>query len=207
MKDPRMVLISFIVAFTGIEQGFFAGDFTRVCITETIGTEWIGWISCAFAATDAVASIIFGKMADKFGKKSIVIVGFIAHASFFIFLFVFLTYGPGVNYFVHNTWLLFLLAGVFGIGDAAWNTFGGIIIGFFFNEDTEAGFSNLKLFGSSGAVIMFVWGPHFYPKLYFTMSWLAFSMIALVFLNFWVHPLDVPNSSNYEEINSDNKKN
>jgi len=200
MKDPRMMLISFIIFFNGLEQGFWAGDITRVCIAETIGKGWVGYVSCVFAATDALASLAFGKIADVWGKKTVVFIGFLSHAATFVFLLVFLTVGPGEAYFIDNKWVLFMIAGLYGVGDAAWNTFSGIIIGYFFTDQTEAGFSNSKLFSSLGAVVAFVWGPHFFPKLYFCIAILGISMICLVILDRFVAPIDDPKPERKHQI-------
>eukprot|EP01114_Cavostelium_apophysatum_P019462 TRINITY_DN6284_c0_g1_i1.p1 TRINITY_DN6284_c0_g1~~TRINITY_DN6284_c0_g1_i1.p1 ORF type:complete len:454 (+),score=76.98 TRINITY_DN6284_c0_g1_i1:939-2300(+) len=192
MKDPRMVFLSFIIFFNGFEQGFYAGDFNLHCISLPLEPGWVGYIGAAMAFTDAIFSVIFGKIADRFGKKFVCIFGFIAHFGVLLFLLIFLKVGPGFAYFsdVGNVWVLFVIAGIYGIADAAWNTFAGIVIGYYFTEQTEAGFSNSKLFSSAGFFTAFLWGDHFFPKLYACIAIVTFANFALVILDRFIAPLD-----------------
>jgi len=118
------------------------------------------------------------------------LIAFLAHFIVFGFLIVFLHLGPGLEYFKENKWILFVLGAIYGIGDAGWTNFCSISIGYYFIDQSEAGFSNFSLFTSLGSVIIFVWGPQFFPKLYFMIGVLVLSSILLIILDRFVSPLD-----------------
>lgn len=78
------------------------------------------------------------KLADVIGKKATLAIGFISHISFFVFCLVFLKIGSGFAYWKeeNHIWSLFIMAAVWGIGDAVWNTLGSVILGYYFTEQT-----------------------------------------------------------------------
>jgi len=177
-----------VIIYNGMELGFIAGDFTNSIIAKTIGIEWIGYVMAVFAATDAICSVLFGKLADKFGKWVIIVLGFVFHAIFYIFYLVFLSY-YSLEDLSQNSYLLFITAGIFGIGDAAWTPFTSMMMSVFFTEQTEAAFSNLKFWQSIGYIIAFVWAPHldFFKKLIIMFAILGFSVASLATLEFGFH--------------------
>lgn len=104
----------------------------------------VGFVMALFGAVNTLSSLIMGKMGDRFGNKPTVFAGFFAHIAFYACFFAALSLKP-VTWFSDKEYLLYLGAAVYGVGDAAANTFPNVICSLFFTDDAEAAFSNLKL--------------------------------------------------------------
>lgn len=74
-------------------------------------------------------------------------IGFLSHFAFLLFCLIFLKIGAGFDFFkdVNHIWSLFVMAGIWGIGDSVINTLGGVILGYYFTEQTGSSF--IYLFG------------------------------------------------------------
>lgn len=57
-----MILLWPLFIYAGMESGFWAGDFTKTFISDTVGKFWIGYILAAYGAIDAISSFIVGKV-------------------------------------------------------------------------------------------------------------------------------------------------
>ncbi len=112
-----------------MEQSFTWGDFTGDIIKETKGKNWIGFIMAVFGAFDAAGSVVMGKLADRLGKRIYLIVGFVAHMTFFVFYLVFLNVAHDYRQTLEDKfWILFLTAALLGIADSCWCTFPAIMM-------------------------------------------------------------------------------
>jgi len=192
LTDARMLLMIPPIFYSGLEMGFVSADFTKQCITDTIGASWIGYVMATFGAVDATSSIILGRVSDKFGKRIVVFIGALAQLSFIIAFMYMDRYQSLKELIPSRKWILFLGAGVYGIGDAVWNTFPSIMMSTFFTSRTEAAFSNLKLWQSLGFVCAFVWGPllPFFDKLLVVLAVLIASVISIIVLDRFVAPIN-----------------
>jgi len=202
MKDRRMIFFLPVFFYSGLEQGFIFGDFTKNCIKEPLGTEWIGFIMAVFAAVDAVSSYTFGKLSDSFGKGPMVLVGFLTHLAFHAF-WVFFLYFKSFADIADYRYILFITASIYGIGDAVWNTFPSIMMSFFWTEQAEAAFSVMKLFNSLGFTAAFIWGPllTFFQKEMIAVSVLIVSVTGVFILDRFITSLDGKNAGGYQSIN------
>lgn len=148
------------ILIRGMEQSFVFGDFTKNIISETKGTNWIGFVMAVFGVTDALSSVTLGRLADRFGKRLFVAVGLLAHLAVLSFFLCFLFLDDdALDDIYDNFWILFVAAGILGIADSCWNTFPCTMMSVFFIDDAEAAFATLKFFQASGSVCVFVWGP------------------------------------------------
>lgn len=98
-----------------------------------------------FGAVNTLSSLAMGRISDRWGNKPLVITGFLAHLSFYACFFAAITL-RGTHWFTEREYLLYLGAAVYGVGDAAANTFPNIICSLYFTDNAEAAFSNLKFF-------------------------------------------------------------
>ncbi|XP_071997273.1 protein unc-93 homolog A isoform X2 [Engystomops pustulosus] len=78
LKDIRQCLLIPITMWSGFEQGFLAGDYTKSYVTCSLGIHYVGYVMICFAATNALCSLLFGKLSQYTGR---------------IFLFCFALYG------------------------------------------------------------------------------------------------------------------
>jgi hypothetical protein len=127
-------------------------------IKKTMGMEYIGIVLCAFGGVGAVASFVVGKLSDRLGKMIFVIVGSLAHGTFFAF-FLFLQLFSSIEWLHQHSYVLFIMsgtllargpflnddgggddelchAGILGLGDACWNTFVSVMMSSFFTDKT-----------------------------------------------------------------------
>ena len=72
--------------------------------------EYIGIVLCAFGGVGAVASFVVGKLSDRLGKMIFVIVGSLAHGTFFAF-FLFLQLFSSIEWLHHHSYVLFIMSG------------------------------------------------------------------------------------------------
>eukprot|EP01065_Artemidia_motanka_P025640 TRINITY_DN30615_c0_g1_i1.p1 TRINITY_DN30615_c0_g1~~TRINITY_DN30615_c0_g1_i1.p1 ORF type:complete len:589 (+),score=183.52 TRINITY_DN30615_c0_g1_i1:79-1845(+) len=141
--DRRMLCLIPLIMYSGLEQGFIWGDFTSNWVKPSAGTNNIGYVMAAFGASDVLGSIVLGKLSDRTGRAPVVYLGFAAHLAVLITL-----YKIEVGGCDHKWALLISCACAWGIGDAAFNTQIGAMLGDYFQDRKEDAFSNLKLWQS-----------------------------------------------------------
>ncbi len=176
-----------------MEQSFVFGDFTSNIIKQTKGSEWIGFVMAVFGVTDALGSVILGRIADRFTKRIFVAVGLIAHTTIFAFYLTFLNIDDdALAHITTNYWILFITAAILGVADSCWNTFPSVMMSVFFTDNAEAAFANLKFFQASGSVCAFVWGPllAFEYKIIILAVVMCVAVASLVTLDVFVASLD-----------------
>ena len=139
----------------------------------------MGRVLILFGVCDALASVGFGFVIKKTGRIPIFILGAIINVTVLI---VMLTWAPerekvygkldkfykmtcnSDNYFT----VVYILAALWGIGDAIWQTQINALYGVLFPNEEEAAFSNYRLWESLGFLLAFVTsscGVCAFPKL------------------------------------------
>ncbi|XP_048391485.1 protein unc-93 homolog A isoform X2 [Stegostoma tigrinum] len=68
LKDKRQCLLIVMTMYSGFEQGFLAGDYTKAYVTCTIGIQFVGYVMICFGASNSIFSVIFGKMSKYTGR-------------------------------------------------------------------------------------------------------------------------------------------
>jgi len=191
MKDKRMLFLIPTLFYSGIEMGFIFGDFTKECISNPLGTGWIGFVMSVFGATDAIGSFVLGRLSDKAGKRLLVAVGFFTHILFHTF-WIFFLHWKSFDAIPDYKYMLFITAAIYGLGDAVWNMFPSIMMSSVFTDQAEAAFSVLKLFNSLGFAAAFVYGPllPFLYKQIIALSVLFVAVLCLVLLDRFIVPID-----------------
>jgi len=163
LRKPTMLLLVPFILYTGAQQGFALGDFTRSIIRSTAGVEAVGFVVALQSLVAAIFSWLFGMFADRVGTRPLFALGFITYGSFAAFWIAFLRV-PAVSVIV-SEWSVFVLlawAAVLGLGDAAVaNVFcNSVFVSLFTTADTvEAAFSNLKFWQSLGVALALFLSP------------------------------------------------
>uniref|UniRef100_A0A1B0CEF0 Uncharacterized protein n=2 Tax=Lutzomyia longipalpis TaxID=7200 RepID=A0A1B0CEF0_LUTLO len=150
LRKPNQQLLIPITIFIGMEQAFIGADFTQAYVSCAIGIHQIGYVMICFGVVNAVCSIIFGSVMKYIGRIPIIILGIIAHGALFIVL---LFWRPHPE----HMWVFFTLSGLWGVGDAVWQTQINGIYGALFRRNKEAAFSNYRLWESAGFVIAYAY--------------------------------------------------
>ena len=101
--------------WSGVEQGFFAADYTAGYVSCIFGVDQVGWVLITYGACDAICSISFGVIIKYTGRLPIYIFG---AAINLVFIITLLTWTPDPE----KEYILFVLAGLWGVADAVWQT-------------------------------------------------------------------------------------
>ena len=149
MIKPDQLLIIPITLWSGMEQGFFFGDFTAGYISCAYGVDMVGWILLVFGAAGVIAAFFFGTIIKLTGRIPIYMLGASINYGVIVVLWL-------VDSYQDSKWLFYLLAALWGIADAHWRAQINTIYGLLFPSDPEAAFSNYWLWRSVGFVIAFV---------------------------------------------------
>ena len=102
-----------------------------------------------YGVCDAVCSLSFGIIIKHTGRLPIYLLGALINFTVIIVLW---TVVPDPN----KEWVFFILAGLWGIADAVWQTQINAFYGVLFPNDEEAAFSNYRLWESMGFLIAFI---------------------------------------------------
>jgi len=172
MKKKNQILIIPLTFWSGIEQGFFGADFTAGFVTCAYGVHIVGRVLIVFGVCDALASVGFGFIIKLVGRVPIFILGACINLAVIIVL---LCWTPTAS----SVAVVYVLAALWGIGDAIWQTQINALYGVLFASDEEAAFSNYRLWESMGFLLAFITqacGVCVFPKLIMTIVFLSLGM-------------------------------
>ncbi|XP_019382287.1 PREDICTED: protein unc-93 homolog A [Gavialis gangeticus] len=172
LKDKRQCLLIPLTMWSGFEQGFLAGDYTKSYVTCSLGIHFIGYVMICFAATNSLSSMFFGKISQFTGRKVLFAFGTLINLSCIIAL---LLWKPRPSQFA----VFFIFPALWGMADAIWQTQTNALYGVLFEKNKEAAFANYRLWESLGFVIAFGYSTFLqvYIKLYVILSVLVVSMV------------------------------
>ncbi|XP_071950683.1 protein unc-93 homolog A-like [Antedon mediterranea] len=178
LKDKRLLMLIPITMYSGLEQAFIAGDFTKSFVTCTRGVGWVGYVMICYGLTDSISSFLSGRVAKYTGRIPIFLSGAAAHMAIIV---VFFTWTPEYD----DLPVLFVVAAIWGFGDAIWQTQINAIYGVYFNEKQESAFSNYRLWESIGFAASFGYSNFICvsTKLAILVSFLVIGMMAYLFVD------------------------
>merc|ERR1712083_767567 len=138
MKKKNQILIIPLTFWSGAEQGFFGADFTAGFVTCAYGVHVVGRVLIVFGVCDALASVGFGFIIKLIGRLPIFILGACIN---FAVIITMLSWTPTVS----SVGVVYVLAALWGVGDAIWQTQINALYGVLFASDEEAAFSKIIL--------------------------------------------------------------
>ncbi|CAO1386891.1 unnamed protein product [Diamesa hyperborea] len=150
LRKPNQQLLIPLTIFIGMEQAFIGADFTQAYVSCALGIHQIGYVMICFGVVNAICSIIFGSIMKYIGRFSIIVFGTVIHMAIFSYL---LFWRPDPN----QPMIFFLISGLWGVGDAVWQTQINGLYGTLFRRNKEAAFSNYRLWESLGFVIAYAY--------------------------------------------------
>lgn len=150
MKYKNQILLIAITMYSGFEQAFLTGDFTRSYITCPLAVNWVGFVLICYGACDSLFSFIFGGAQKYTGRMPLFTFAALINLAL-ILTFQFWTPLPD------NEALFFILPALWGIADAVWQTQLNAFYGVLFITNQEACFANYRLWESLGFVIAFAY--------------------------------------------------
>lgn len=106
----------------------------------------------AFGVCDSIGSFAFGQLVKLVGRwPCFLIAAAISYAMIIMMLF----WQPSAD----QKLVLFLIAGLWGVADAVWQSQTSALYGVFFTENNEAAFSNYRLWESAGFALFYILIP------------------------------------------------
>ncbi|XP_063704825.1 UNC93-like protein [Culicoides brevitarsis] len=175
LKKPNQQLLIAITVFIGMEQAFIGADFTQAYVACALGVHMIGYVMICFGVVNAICSIIFGSIMKYIGRNLIIALGALAHGGLIIFC---LMWRPSPD----HPLIFFLVSGVWGVGDAVWQTQINGLYGTLFRRNKEAAFSNYRLWESLGFVVAYAYSTTLCAemKCYVLLAVLAVGVIGYI---------------------------
>lgn len=141
-------LLVILTMYSGIEQAFMTGDYTKSFVGCALGIENIGYVMICYGITDAICSLSFGRLVQFVGHIPFFILAFLVHGGCMI---AFLLWQPDPE----MKYMFYIFAALWGLGDAVIQTQINALYGFLFTKDSEAAFANYRLWESLGFIIAF----------------------------------------------------
>uniref|UniRef100_A0A1I7ZTL9 Potassium channel regulatory protein unc-93 n=1 Tax=Steinernema glaseri TaxID=37863 RepID=A0A1I7ZTL9_9BILA len=144
LRRPKPVLLIPLTIFTGIEQAFVVGLYTKAFIGCGLGISQIGFVMTSFGVADAVCSLVFGPLIKMFGRMPLFVFGAVINM---LMIGTLLIWPLNPN----DKGLFYTIAGVWGMADGVWNTqINGFWVALIGRESLEVAFSNYRFWESSG---------------------------------------------------------
>ncbi len=107
----------------------------------------------AYGVCDSISSFVFGQLVKHVGRWScFAIATFISYS----LIITMLVWHPSDDQIV----VLFIIAGFWGVADAVWQTQTNALYGVLFVDNSEAGFSNYRLWESAGFALFYIITPY-----------------------------------------------
>jgi len=171
MKKPYQLLVIPLTLWSGVEQGFLASDYTAGYVSCVLGVHNVGYVLICYGIFDALFSVSFGAIIKYTGRVPIFVLGALINLVVVIILF---EWTPNSS----QAYVFFILAAMWGIADAVWQTQINALYGVLFENDEEAAFSNYRLWESAGFIIAFILQNQIciFSKLWVVLVVLAFGM-------------------------------
>lgn len=171
-SSPLQMMLIPITIYSGVEQAFIGGDFTKAYISCTLGIWNLGYVMICYGVADALCSILFGRLVVYIGHIPFFVFAFITHGALQI---AFLKWSPEQGQEV----IFYVCAALWGMGDAVIQTQLNALYGHLFSDKAEAGFANYRLWESLGFAVTFAYNDYLCTdtKLYVCLGVLATSVV------------------------------
>ncbi|XP_045611697.2 UNC93-like protein isoform X1 [Procambarus clarkii] len=149
MRHPYQLLIIPLTMWSGVEQAFLGADYTAAYVSCGMGVHMVGYVMICYGVCDAICSITFSPLVKMVGRVPIFTMGAIINLGIVIALRSWMPHPDDVV-------LFFVMAGLWGVSDAVWQTQINAFYGVIFPGESEAAFSNYRLWESLGYIFSYV---------------------------------------------------
>lgn len=106
----------------------------------------------AFGVCDSIGSFVFGQLVKLIGRWPCFMIAALISYAMIITMFFWRPSADGIV-------VLFVIAGLWGVADAIWQSQTSALYGVLFTDNNEAAFSNFRLWESSGFALFFILIP------------------------------------------------
>ncbi len=183
LRKEFALLIPMILA-AGIAEGFYFAALPAI-VPDIVDRFYI---LSVFGTSNLISCIILGRLADKFGRKTILGAGFLAHYAAFLFLSIKSASDENEFNFLEFALCVVLL----GFGDAIFNTQAYCVIGETFKSDSTSAFGNFTLILNGGialACLYFLYTSIVNQAIIYLVV-MTLSLAGLIGYNYWIKDLN-----------------
>ncbi|XP_041661758.1 protein unc-93 homolog A [Cheilinus undulatus] len=187
LKDWRLLTLIPLTMYSGFEQSFLSGEYTKNYATCALGIHFVGYVMMCFGATNSLCSFLFGRLAPYTGRAALFLLAAVANFSCIIAL---LYWRPHPDQLP----LFFVFPALWGMADAIWQTQTNALYGVLFPRDKEAAFANYRMWESLGFVIAFAYSTFLCLeyKLYILLAVLILTVITYPIVEYYEHKHPTP---------------
>ncbi|XP_068610073.1 protein unc-93 homolog A [Brachionichthys hirsutus] len=176
LKDWRLVTLIPLTMYSGFEQSFLAGEYTKNYVTCALGIHFVGYVMMCFGATNSLCSFLFGRLARYTGRAPLFLLGALVNFACIIAL---LLWRPDPNQLP----IFFVFPALWGMADAVWQTQTNALYGILFPKDKEAAFANYRMWESLGFVIAFAYST------FLCLEYKLYILLAVLLLTSVTYPI------------------
>ncbi|CAF1312934.1 unnamed protein product [Rotaria sordida] len=152
MRHINQLLLIPMTIWAGLELTFLFAQFTQAFVSCAINPKYVGLIMIAFGVCDSIGSFVFGQLVKLVGRwPCFAIATLISYAM----IITMLIWHPLADQIV----VLFIIAGLWGVADAVWQSQTSALYGVLFTDNNEAAFSNYRLWESVGFALFYILIP------------------------------------------------
>ncbi|XP_060771782.1 protein unc-93 homolog A [Neoarius graeffei] len=185
LRDKRLIMLIPLTMYSGFEQSFLAGEYTKNYVTCALGIHYVGFVMICFGAVNSLSSYTFGKLSQYTGRIALFCFAALINLSSVIAL---LYWRPHPNQLP----VFFVFPALWGMADAVWQTQTNALYGTLFPKDKEAAFANYRMWESLGFVIAFAYSTYIClsTKLYILIAVLLLTMVTYIWVEYneYKHP-------------------
>ncbi|XP_055938341.1 protein unc-93 homolog A-like isoform X2 [Argiope bruennichi] len=150
----HQILLIPITIYIGIESALYSNEFTQAYIACSWGVHHVGFVTVCFGVCGALMSLLVGPLVKCISQMAVLILAALANVSICIVLFL---WEPTPEFKT----MYFVIAGVWGMGDAIWWSQVTALYGLMFPNDREAAFSNLYFWSFLGFFLSYSYANYF----------------------------------------------
>jgi len=153
MRHPYQLLLIPLTMWSGLEQGYIGADFTAAYVSCGLGVHMVGYVMICFGVCDAICSLAFSPLVKVVGRVPVFALAALVNAACIV---VMATWAPRPD----GLFVFFLVAALWGVSDAVWQTQINALYGVVFPGKSEAAFSNYRLWESIGFIVNYATHNH-----------------------------------------------
>ncbi|XP_055938342.1 protein unc-93 homolog A-like isoform X3 [Argiope bruennichi] len=154
LLKPHQYLLVPLSVYIGMEGPFYGNEFTEAYIACSWGVHHVGFVTVCFGVCGALMSLLVGPLVKCISQMAVLILAALANVSICIVLFL---WEPTPEFKT----MYFVIAGVWGMGDAIWWSQVTALYGLMFPNDREAAFSNLYFWSFLGFFLSYSYANYF----------------------------------------------
>ncbi|XP_072299595.1 protein unc-93 homolog A [Eucyclogobius newberryi] len=187
LRDWRLLTLIPLTMYSGFEQSFLSGEYTKNYVTCALGIHFVGFVMMCFGATNSISSYVFGRLAQYTGRAPLFLLAAALNLACIIAL---LLWRPDPTQLP----MFFVFPALWGVSDAVWQTQTNALYGVLFARDKEAAFANYRMWESLGFVIAFAYSTFLCLeyKLYILLAVLGATVVTYPIVEWHEHKHPTP---------------